>query len=246
MLISSLFSPSSKLNPEHKSKYIYLLAYAGSVLEVFKRNQRQSLKQNDLKTTIQAIEKVLACVGKTSSELIVDIPTIYSCIRYPVVSVGIIHWVHAEVTEPSYFNLTMEHTPIHIALLDEIASAHSLLHSKVFDLLIKLFESKSDDLEILVQLQQRKMLLDRMIHLMSRGYVLPVVKYIHSCWSNGETDISLIRYFVTEVLDMIGPPYTPEFVTLFLPLVEDEEITGMSRSEADHHDTVSEFIGKLA
>jgi hypothetical protein len=43
------------------------------------------------------------------------------------------------------------------------------------------------------------MLLDRMVNLLSRGCVVPVVKYIKQCWLRGDTDISLIRYFVTEV-----------------------------------------------
>ena len=71
--------------------------------------------------------------------------------RYPVVGIGVIRWVEAVVMEPSYFKLSTEHTPTHIALLDEIVSCHPLLHQKVLDLLIKLFESKQDELEILVQ-----------------------------------------------------------------------------------------------
>lgn len=38
-----------------------------------------------------------------------------------------------------------------------------------------------------------------MVHLLSRGYVLPVVGYIRKCLEKLDTDISLIRYFVTEV-----------------------------------------------
>ena len=38
-----------------------------------------------------------------------------------------------------------------------------------------------------------------MVHLLSRGYVLPVVGYIRRCLEKLNTDISLIRYFVTEV-----------------------------------------------
>lgn len=38
-----------------------------------------------------------------------------------------------------------------------------------------------------------------MVHLLSRGYVLPVVGYIRKCLEKLNTDISLIRYFVTEV-----------------------------------------------
>ena len=117
-------------------------------------------------------------------------------------------------------------------------------------------------------------MLDRMVHLLSRGCVIPVVTYIKSCWERRDTDISLIRHFVTEVsrgltvlskkrlfwlspllsvysqilctllqvLDVIAPPYTVEFVQLFLPLIDNEDITGSLRSEDD---PVSEFIGRL-
>lgn len=43
------------------------------------------------------------------------------------------------------------------------------------------------------------MLLDRMVTLLSVGCVVPVVQYVKQCWQRGDTDISLIRYFVTEV-----------------------------------------------
>lgn len=45
-----------------------------------------------------------------------------------------------------------------------------------------------------------------MVHLLSRGYVLPVVSYIRKCLEKLDTDISLIRYFVTEVS---SPPPVP-------------------------------------
>ena len=48
---------------------------------------------------------------------------------------------------------------------------------------------------------------------------------------------------VLQVLDVISPPYTPEFVQLFLPLVESADITGTLRNE-EENDPVSEFIGK--
>ena len=55
--------------------------------------------------------------------------------------------------------------------------------------------------------------------------------------------MSFSRYFVTEVLETIAPPYSPEFVSVFLPLVENEEITGSMRHTMDMDtDPVSEFI----
>ncbi|CAG7833536.1 unnamed protein product [Allacma fusca] len=244
LLIDALFKPGSKLNPEHKSKYVYLLAYAASVIDIFKRSQRSTLKQDELKATMQAVEKVhsVCMSGKSGTELVIEIPSLYQCLKYPVVGIGVIRWVEAIVMETSYFKLSTEHTPTHIALLDEIVSCHPLLHQKVLDLLIKLFESKQDELEILVQLEMRKMLLDRMVHLLTKGCVVPVLKYIKQCWDKGDTDVSLIRYFVMEVLDLISPPYSLEFVQFFLPLVEHEEITGSLQRHDGEQDRVSEFI----
>lgn len=238
LLVDALFKPGSKLNPEHKHKYMYLLAYAASVCEGPGRPVK-----DELKATLHAIERVhaICCAAPTSTELIAELPTLYHCIRFPVVSVGVVRWVAGVVTEPSYFKLCTEHCPLPLALLDEVAGCHPLLHHQLLQLLVQLFESPQDELEILVQLELRKMLLARMVNLLSRGCVLPVLRYVKQCWQKGDTDISLIRYFITEVLDAIAPPYTFEFVQLVLPMVENEEITGTMRAEGEN-DPVSEFI----
>ncbi|XP_059476504.1 negative elongation factor D [Neocloeon triangulifer] len=242
LLVDVLFRPSVKLNPEHKPKYMFLLAYAVSVSEGGRGRNKPASKE-ELKPTMQAIEKVhaICCSNPSSTEIIAELNTLYNCIRFPVVAVGVVRWVECVVTEPSYFKLSTEHTPIHLALLDEVVTCHQLLHRAVLNLLIRLFESKQDELEILVQLEMRKMLLDRMVTLLSVGCVVPVVQYVIQCWQRGDTDISLIRYFVTEVLEAISPPYTGEFVQLFLPMVEHEEVTGTTRGDGEN-DPVSEFI----
>ena len=37
LLIDALFKPLSRVNPEHKPKYIFVLSYAASVTEVYKK-----------------------------------------------------------------------------------------------------------------------------------------------------------------------------------------------------------------
>lgn len=66
---------------------------------------------------------------------------------------GVLVWVECVVTEPSYFKLCTEHCPVHLALLDEVASCHHLLHHRLLRLLVQLFESPQDELEILVQVR---------------------------------------------------------------------------------------------
>lgn len=245
LLIDALFKKGSKINQEHKSKYIFLLAYASSVCDNwnFKRGTRKSLNKDELKGTTQAVEKVhsICSASKGSTELIAELGPLYHCIRFPVVSVGIIRWVECVVSDPMFFSLSTEYCPVHLALIDEVVSCHPLLHQRVLELFIQLFEATYEALEILAQLEIKKMLLDRLVNLLSRGYVIPVVKYIRACWDSTDTDVSLIRYFVREVLDTIAPPYSNEFVQLFLPLVENDEITESMRIDGEE-DPVSEFI----
>ncbi|XP_045193962.1 negative elongation factor D-like [Mercenaria mercenaria] len=243
LLIESLFKMNTRLNQEHKSKYIYLLSYAASVTEAYKKGVRKHIEKKELKPTTQALEKVqaLCALNKNASELLVDVSTLFQCIKFPVIAIGVLAWVDEILSDKSYFKLNTDHTPLHLVLVDEIVTNHLLLHQKALDLLIRLFESNFDELDVLVQLELKKTVLDRMVHVFSCGCVIPVVNYIRGCHNKQDTDISLIRHFVSEVLDVIAPPYTQDFVNLFLPLIENEGITGTLRSE-DGNDPVSEFI----
>ncbi|XP_060775046.1 negative elongation factor C/D isoform X1 [Neoarius graeffei] len=247
LFMQSLFKPGAKINQDHKHKYIHILAYAASVVETWKKNKRVNINKDELKATSKAIETVhnLCCnENKGATELVAELSTLYQCIRFPVVAMGVLKWVDWTVSEPRYFQLQTDHTPIHLALLDEISTCHQLLHPQVLQLLVKLFETEHSQLDVMEQLELKKTLLDRMVHLLSRGYVLPVVSYMRKCLEKLNTDISLIRYFVTEVLDVITPPYTSDFVQLFLPILENDSIAGTIRTEGEH-DPVTEFIGEL-
>lgn len=86
LLVDSLFKVGVKLNPEHKSKYIFLLAYASSVCETTAKkgaNKQKITNKDELKTTIQAIEKVHAIcnINRGTTEIIAEISTLYNCIR---------------------------------------------------------------------------------------------------------------------------------------------------------------------
>ncbi|XP_036178097.1 negative elongation factor C/D isoform X1 [Myotis myotis] len=244
LFMQSLFKPGARINQDHKHKYIHILAYAASVVETWKKNKRVSINKDELKSTSKAVETVhnLCCnENKGASELVAELSTLYQCIRFPVVAMGVLKWVDWTVSEPRYFQLQTDHTPVHLALLDEISTCHQLLHPQVLQLLVKLFETEHSQLDVMEQLELKKTLLDRMVHLLSRGYVLPVVGYIRKCLEKLDTDISLIRYFVTEVLDVIAPPYTSDFVQLFLPILENDSIAGTIKTEGEH-DPVTEFI----
>ena len=245
LILDSLFKPGSKVNPEHRPKYIYLLSYAVSVVEQFKKGSRRSINRDHLEYTSSALDKVASiCQERRGSiELLCEVNTLYQYIKIPVVAMGILRWVKYTVSEPSYFQLSTDHTPIHLALLDEISIYHNTLHEKVLELLINLIDLEPEDIEVLQQLQVKRVILDRMVHLVSRNYVIPVIKHMRKCWQRQDTDVSLIRYFVTEVLEIIEPPYSQEFIHILLPMIEASEITGSLKTEnRDQHQLVENFI----
>ena len=48
-------------------------------------------------------------------------------------------------------------------------------------------------------MERQKLVLDRLVHLFSEGEVASVLEKVASWFSDGEIDVSLVRYFVTEV-----------------------------------------------
>merc|ERR1712045_245675 len=89
LLIDALFKPGSKLNQEHKSKYIFLLAYASSVCDTYsvKKGGRKTLNKDEVKGTMQALEKVHSICSSTKGnmELIAELDTLYKCIKFAAV-----------------------------------------------------------------------------------------------------------------------------------------------------------------
>lgn len=251
LILEALFKPGSRLNPEHRPKYIYLLAYAVSVVEQFQYKKgsgsgaRRSINREHLDYTSSALDKVATiCLDRKGSlELLSEVQTLYQYMRIPVVAMGILVWVKYTVSEPNYFQLTTDHTPIHLALLDEISMHHNTLHEKVLELLIELMDIEPDDMEVLQRIQIKRVILDRMVHLVSRNYVIPIIKHMRKCWQKQDLDVSLIRYFVTEMLEIIEPPYGAEFVSILLPMIEANEITGNLKIEnREHYQLVENFI----
>ena len=107
--------------------------------------------------------------------------------RVPVVAMGVLRWIDWTVSEPSYFKLLTDHTPIHLALLDEISTCHPLLHPHVLKFLIRLLETTYPDLDVLVQvmLQTEVLLLNGRDTTIGRANNIPVKSTVHFFASSG-------------------------------------------------------------
>ncbi|EDO29868.1 predicted protein, partial [Nematostella vectensis] len=243
LLLDALFKPGQHIHSEHKFKYTYLLAYASCVHEAWQDGKRVLLNRDELKATTQAVEKAHTLCMQDSSgagHLISEVKVLFQCIRQ--VSLGNL------MSPPIRFRLKTQ----------PFCSVFKKLRVPLLSVVIYVYPFFA----CFLQLEFKKTVLDRMIHMLSRGYVIPVISFIHKCMTGQITDNSLIRHFVTEVfsgvllyalsqravpilvksvLEMIAPPYSSEFVQLFLPIVRNEEITGSLRS-SEGTDDASAFI----
>lgn len=62
-------------------------------------------------------------------------------------------------------------------------------------MLIILFELEPEGIDVLVQLERRKTLIDRLVHLLSVGYALPVTNFMRQKLLRNDADVSLIRFY---------------------------------------------------
>jgi negative elongation factor C/D len=202
--------------------------------------------QDDLKITQESLRKILEMTAKGSqNDVVSELSAVFSFLKFVVISLGMIHWIGRTVKEPSYFKFAGEsrNTPVHLIIVDEIATLHPTLQRQILHLLVELFEAPWPQLDVLIRLELQKMFLDRMIHLVSCGCVLPVLTYVKTAYVKQDTDVSVFRHFVLELLDVIAPPYSTDLVKLLLPLVSDNAVTGTLR-HSDGKDSVSVFISE--
>ncbi|EFO20613.1 hypothetical protein LOAG_07876 [Loa loa] len=96
---------------------------------------------------------------------------------------------------------------------------------RLFEMLCELYDRQSKLLqpaEMIIAKQRN--VIDRFVHLFSVGFALPVIERINKMFQEGQIDVSLARYFAIDVLDIIDPPYSEQFVETFQPIVLNREI----------------------
>ena len=83
LLVQALFRPDITVNPDHKDKYIYLLAYAASVHEETGVDGRVPIKE-ELSLTQEAIESahgICSSANDSHTELLTNMATLFATLR---------------------------------------------------------------------------------------------------------------------------------------------------------------------
>ena len=119
LLVQAFFKPGSTINPDHKDKYLHILAYAASVFD----SSAGEPHKEELESTKKAIESAHQICSRASAshaELQVEIPTLFEVVKHPIVSVGVLRWVEHTLTDPTFFEEAAESSSLFLVLLDEV------------------------------------------------------------------------------------------------------------------------------
>lgn len=119
LLVQAFFKPGSTINPDHKEKYLHILAYAASVYDS-STSEPQREELDSTKKAIESAHMICSRASASHAELQVEIPTLFEVIKHPIVSVGVLRWVEHTLTDPTFFEEAAESSSLFLVLLDEV------------------------------------------------------------------------------------------------------------------------------
>jgi hypothetical protein len=213
--------------------YAYLLAYSS-----VKRSDSNQLS-NDERAAVELIIELLKnfltkCKDQlTGLELQKFLFDLYDATEYPVMSMVILKWLRRQLLDPEWYDDVNNFKglfDIYLDLLNEVTLRQSLQRGEVFSLLVDLFTVETS-LDALSSSEIKKKLVESWVYLLECGYVLPVLS-LASNWTAKGVDLSLIRHFVVQVLNVTTSPYSDEFIHLTLQIIHS---LGNSSLEIDEY-----------
>uniref|UniRef100_A0A183BQ11 Negative elongation factor D n=1 Tax=Globodera pallida TaxID=36090 RepID=A0A183BQ11_GLOPA len=236
LLIDALFSANGpRIHFEHRPKYVFLLAYACAVAERKPQDGERTQNLVELRETEEQLEQ-LVNILHSPEDILLSLEALLRLCRTPVVAAGILHYLKTLLLRE---DLLAEPSSLHFVLIDQVARVHPNLHPRVFKLLCALYDHQSNRNEVAeVVMERQRHVVDRFVHLLCCGMAIP--EKMISMFKEAHIDISLVRYFGVEVLELVAPPYSKQFIVALLPIVADREV--FDRVTLDKHPTAREFL----
>ncbi|OZJ05119.1 hypothetical protein BZG36_01368 [Bifiguratus adelaidae] len=220
-LIQTAFLPSQSgvaVKPEIKERVIHLLAIAAAATE----DSNGSLELSDVPPVTQSLKRLDTVLAKksTGADLETAVGDLLMLLDHPMVALAVVHWLDSLLADTTYYETYFRTTdiPLPHLLLEEIASRHPMLQKRVFQVLKKNVEMNIKVLGPEIMMALRRTLLDRMIYLVQLGYAIPILEYIRD--TGDKLDESLIIHSVQRVLEMADEPYSQEFVSVMVDIVD--------------------------
>lgn len=219
LLIKTLFTPNTAKVPKESTTHLLFLLACGSLTRI-DASEGASVDPVQLQKVVAALSAVQAvCKSKSFGTKPLETNTIFrQHMHLPVVSAGIVHWLSAQMPKAAYYETTYHGTttPMYICLLAAVASTHTLLLPRVFDVVRGSFQLQGIMTPVRL-LDYKRDLLRVYVHLILLGLVEPVLGEMQKVFPN--LDHALVRYFLGELLSATEAPYSPIYLRLLLGLV---------------------------
>eukprot|EP00052_Salpingoeca_macrocollata_P006544 m.54291 g.54291 ORF g.54291 m.54291 type:complete len:567 (+) comp15500_c0_seq3:71-1771(+) len=239
LFLKALFSPNKSVSAEQRDRYCYVLAYAVSVQETTEESGTVTVDYSELADTTTAISKAVEIVSEGSLHTSA-VAVLYEVMKYPVVSRGILHWLDKLIQDEEFFSTyNGTNAPPHLSLIDHIAQSQRLLQPCVFEVLAARFQQPFH-VDPLMAIEIRKLFIGHILFLMSLGFVLPVLRYMKQ--AAGDVDLTLSMHFVSEVMGMVAPPFSVDFIRAFSEILFQRDVLAGFLKKSSSHDVLRRFV----
>ncbi|KAH8866047.1 Negative elongation factor D [Schistosoma japonicum] len=252
LLADALFASADRLLTEQLEQYAFLYSYTAVVVEEIEPTTERRIscirtEVDDAKREVLEASRICRQWNNMSGSGISlrafrDLPSLLKCLSCRPVSFGVFRFVRFVFhTKRVDFELNLDTMKPYCIVVNELAEVNEYLRPSLLAFITELLASSVEGMEDLSQLEYKRMLVGLFVHLLSCGHVLPVINTMHRLFLRNRVDVSIVRYFVTEVLKVAGQPYSTSFMNALHPLVVHPDISDGLKGGKDT-DYVNEFL----
>jgi len=141
---------------------------------------------------------------------------LFSIMEIPVCSMGILRYVTYQLHQNAFQRSTRYPAlcPFFVSICKRALHEHGIQRSAVFEVLRLILTTKVET-EIKKAMDIQRGVLNCMVHLISKGYVLPIFEFLQEPSVVGQIDHTLLRHFIGTVVSIALPPYSTAFQMAF-------------------------------
>ncbi|KAH8866051.1 Negative elongation factor C/D [Schistosoma japonicum] len=215
LLADALFASADRLLTEQLEQYAFLYSYTAVVVEEIEPTTERRIscirtEVDDAKREVLEASRICRQWNNMSGSGISlrafrDLPSLLKCLSCRPVSFGVFRFVRFVFhTKRVDFELNLDTMKPYCIVVNELAEVNEYLRPSLLAFITELLASSVEGMEDLSQLEYKRMLVGLFVHLLSCGHVLPVINTMHRLFLRNRVDVSIVRYFVTEVRYLIN------------------------------------------
>ncbi|CAM9293898.1 unnamed protein product, partial [Ectocarpus sp. 4 AP-2014] len=128
--------------------------------------------------------------------------------EYPLVSLGVLKWVHAQASTESFVSTPsfLSYAPVFLKLCGQAADEHPPQRPEAFEILKLMLNARTaPDTPPAAKAKLKQNILLRMAELVVKGYMLPVFEYLRKLAAGPGLDPALIGFFMVKIVGVAIP-----------------------------------------